>query len=112
MLTLDTHRSFKFNSAKDIIEFQQTYGCGPNALILYVTRDQEFRCLHKNYGVLEELKNGRLNAHFGTSRIWASLRRGTSIIVFTYLSPKYTAPLFKALMSIQYLAQLRLLKVN
>ena len=39
--------------------------------------------------------------------------KGDSKIIyknFTYFSPKYTAPLFKAPMSIQYLAQLELLK--
>lgn len=87
MLTLDSYRSFKYTSAKFMVDHIEKNGKPPSAIIIDAPRDEETKFLHEVYGVLEELNNGRLFASFQGKIIQERTRRGIPIIVLSNAPP-------------------------
>jgi hypothetical protein len=91
MLSLDHYRSFKYSSAKQILNFINENHRPPSALIIDAPRDEETKFLHESYGVLEELNNGRLFATFQGKSIKERMPRGIPIIVFCNCAPQLSS---------------------
>lgn len=85
-LTLDYYRSFKYQSAKDVSEYQKKNG-PPDVILIDAPRDEETRFLHEIYAALEEMNNGRLEGQFQGKKIKDSMPRNIPIIVFSNSPP-------------------------
>jgi len=85
-IPIDSYRSFKYYSAKQISDYKKKHG-PPDVILIDAPRDEESKFLHDIYGVLEEINNGRLEGQFGGKSVKDAMPRKIPIIVFSNSPP-------------------------